>query len=343
MSASRYADRVAVVVNGNARAVTDSLVTVLEQIIRSGDLFVSRTLEEGEEIAKTVAERGYGTVLTGGGDGTFTHVVTAVMKHCKEAGFPAPRFGFLKLGTGNALAWAVGAGRIRSGDLFADIARLTRDAGSRPLRMLEVEGKLCPFAGLGIDANTLHDYEDTKRLLSRHAITRPLSSGAMAYLITVIGRSLPAYLFRPHDRVRIINQGDDAVRLGIDGQPIGAPIKKGEVLIEGRCRMVAMSTIPYWGFGARIFPFAEERPDRFNLRVVDMTSADVVINIRQIWDGTYRSPTLHDFLAQDVSIEYERPMALQIAGDAAGKHRQVRARLYPEPVNVVDHYAPPRA
>lgn len=333
----------AVVVNGNARAVTESLVHVLEQIIRSGDLFVSRTLEEGEEIASTVAERGYGTVLTGGGDGTFTHVVTAVMNRCKETNRTPPRFGFLKLGTGNALAWAVGAGRVRSGDLFADIARLTHDAGSRPLRMLEVEGRLCPFAGLGIDANTLHDYDATKRLLGSNRLTRPLATGALAYLITAFSRTLPAYLVRPHDRVRVINRGDDAFRLGIDGQPVGAPIKKGEVMIEGVSRMVAMSTIPYWGFGARIFPFAEERPDRFNLRIVDMTSADVVIHIRKIWDGTYRTPRLHDFLAQEVSIEYERPMALQIAGDAAGKHRVVRARLYPDPVHVVDHYAPPRA
>lgn len=343
MNDSRYQDRVAVVVNGNARAVTDSLVIVLEQIIRSGDLFVSRTLEEGEEIANIVAERGYGTVLTGGGDGTFTHVVTAVMNRCKATNRPPPRFGFLKLGTGNALAWAVGAGRIRSGDLFADIARLTRDAGSRPLRMLEVEGKLCPFAGIGIDANTLHDYEETKKLLSRFALTRRLASGGAAYLLTVLGRSMPAYLVRPRDKVRVVNQGEDAVRLGIDGQPIGAPIKKGEVIIEGLFRMVAMSTIPYWGFGARIFPFAEERPDRFSLRVVDMTSLDVAINIRKIWDGTYRAPRLHDFLAQEISIEYERPMALQIAGDAAGKHQVIHARLYPDPVHVVDHYAPPRA
>ena len=59
-SASRWttaADRVAVVVNGNAKQVTDELVEILDQIVQSGDLFVSRSLEEGREIARTEFER----------------------------------------------------------------------------------------------------------------------------------------------------------------------------------------------------------------------------------------------------------------------------------------------
>ena len=108
------ADRVAVVVNGNAKQVTDELVEMLDQIVRSGDLFVSRSLEEGHEIAQTIVDRGYPTVLTGGGDGTFTQMVTWVTEHAERTGKPRPRFGLLKLGTGNALAWVVGAQHLRS-------------------------------------------------------------------------------------------------------------------------------------------------------------------------------------------------------------------------------------
>ena len=46
-----HRDRVAVVINGNAKDVTRELVDVLDQIIASGDLFVTRSLEEGREIA----------------------------------------------------------------------------------------------------------------------------------------------------------------------------------------------------------------------------------------------------------------------------------------------------
>src|SRR5262252_7903852 len=81
-------DRIAVVVNGNARSVTNEVISTLDQILLGGDLFVSRRLEEGPELARTVINRGYGTVLTGGGDGTFTAVVTDVVREAKRQGKP---------------------------------------------------------------------------------------------------------------------------------------------------------------------------------------------------------------------------------------------------------------
>src|SRR5687768_7639194 len=89
-------DRVAVIVNGNARRVTDDLVEILDQIVRSGDLFVSRDILEAERIADTIVQRGYRTVLTGGGDGTFVHMVTLIVNRARELGVRAPRFGLLK-------------------------------------------------------------------------------------------------------------------------------------------------------------------------------------------------------------------------------------------------------
>ena len=109
-SAVRYrtaADRVAVVVNGRAKQVTEELVETLDQIVQSGDLFVSRSLDEGKDIARIIVERGYPTVLTGGGDGTFVQMVSWVVRSAEELGKPFPRFGLLKLGTGNALAWVL--------------------------------------------------------------------------------------------------------------------------------------------------------------------------------------------------------------------------------------------
>src|SRR5262250_2597745 len=93
-------DRIAVVVNGNARSVTRDVISTLDQIMLGGDLFVSRRLEEGPELARTIVN---------GGDGTFTTVLTDVVREARRQNKPLPRFGFLKLGTGNALAWVVGA------------------------------------------------------------------------------------------------------------------------------------------------------------------------------------------------------------------------------------------
>lgn len=335
-----FADRVAVVVNGNAKQVTDDLVDILDQIVQSGDLFVSRSLEEGDEIARTIVRRGYPTVLTAGGDGTFVQMVTKITRDARDAEVPPPRFGLLRLGTGNALAWVLGAQNPRHRGVIADLGRLRKEGGSRALKLLEVEGTLTPFAGFGIDAIALHDYALTKDALGKNPLTKRIAAGGAAYLIAVVGKTMPQYLLRPHPRVRVVNEGEPVIRLGRDGEPVDE-IRRGDVVYEGPCRMVAMSSIPYWGFGARIFPFADDRDDRFSLRVVDIDSFQVAVHIRAIWNGTYRSDTLHDFLCEHVSVHFEEPMPMQIGGDPVGARRSVHARLAPEPIEVVDYYAPP--
>ena len=331
-------DRVAVIVNGNARRVTDDLVEVLDQIVRSGDLFVSRDINEAERIADTIVQRGYRTVLTGGGDGTFVHMVSLIVKRAEALQVRPPRFGLLKLGTGNALAWVLGSGA-PGHSVVADLARLRSEGGSRTLRLLDVEGALTPFAGLGVDAICLDHYGQTKAMLSRSVVTKPLASGPSAYLMSVVGRSLPEFLLRSHPRVRIVNEGATAVRMGPSDKPV-QQFATGEVLYDGPSRLVALSTIPYWGFGARIFPFADERDDRFQLRVCDITSFEVARNIRAIWRGSYRNHTVHDFLCEKLSIHYEFPMPLQVGGDVVGRRTVVHAQLA-APIEVVDYYAPP--
>ncbi len=331
-------DRVAVVVNGNAKQVTDDLVEMLDQIVQSGDLFVSRSLSEGRDIARRIVVRGYPTVLTGGGDGTFTQMVTWIAHEADTRGKPRPRFGLLKLGTGNALAWVLGAQK----GVVADLGRLRREGGSRSLRLLEVEGMLAPFAGFGVDALALKHFNEVKAAFRKLPVLKKHGMGGLAYAVSIVGMTLPQVLVAPHHRVRIRNLGAPASRLGIDGQPVGPPTPAGELLYDGPSRGVWMSTIPYWGFGARIFPFAEDQVDRFNLRVIDLGSVDVALNIREIWKGTYRDARLlHDFLIERCSIEYDEPMAFEIGGDAQGMRERVEVSLSEQPIEVVDYYAPP--
>src|SRR5262249_4736252 len=148
------------------------LIVTLDQIVREGDLFVSRSLEEGVEIARTIVERGYPVVVTGGGDGTFTQMVTWITKEADARRAPWPRFAFLRLGTGNALAWVLGAADGKGKGVVADLARLRTEAGTRKLRMLDVEGTLSVFAGVGIDSIALQHYVETKDALSKTPLTR---------------------------------------------------------------------------------------------------------------------------------------------------------------------------
>src|SRR5438477_8276604 len=238
-SSSPPADRIAVVVNGNARSVTGEVISTLDQILLGGDLFVSRRLEEGPELARTIVNRGYGTVLTGGGDGTFTTVLTDVVREARRLGKPLPRFGFLKLGTGNALAWVVGASGAKRRGLAADIQRLREDAGSRPVRFIEVEDLMAPFAGLGVDAVVLQDYDLVKKRLLQTAFRR-VAPGLLSYAVSALTRSLPSYFFRQVPHCRITNDGGDAYRLGPNGAIVGLPIPRGQTIYEGPARIAAI-------------------------------------------------------------------------------------------------------
>lgn len=335
------ADRVAVVVNGNAKRVTEDLVETLDQIVLAGDLFVSRSLEEGQDIARRIVERGYRTVLTGGGDGTFVQMVTWIVAAARDQARPTPRFGFLKLGTGNALAWVLGAQNLRGGGVVADLARLRSEGGSRPLRLIEVEGYLTPFAGLGADAVALQDYGATRDRFVSSPVLKHAASGPVMYATSILTRTAPKFLVGQMLHVRVLNAGEPALRIGEDGQPVGAPIEKGQLLYEGTTHLLAASTIPYWGFGARVFPFADEREDRFHLRVVNFGSIEMLANLRSIWNGTYASDRQHDFLVDEIEIECREASPVQVGGDVIGQRRRVRMRLSEAPIQVVDYYAPP--
>ena len=118
-------------------------------------------------------------------------------------------------------------------------------------------------------------------------------------------------------------------------------MKRGDTVYEGPATILAFSTIPYWGLGARAFPYADEREDRFSLRVVNFGSLEVMTHIRGIWDGSYRSDRLHDFLVDDVLIECDTPTPLEIGGDLIGFRERTSAKLSTLPVRVVDYYSPP--
>ena len=334
-------DRVAVVVNGNAKQVTTELVETLDQIVQSGDLYVSRSLDEAKDIARLIVDRGYPTVLTGGGDGTFVQMVSRIVATAEAKGKPLPRFGLLRLGTGNALAWVLGAQRKRESGVVADLARLRTEGGSRKLRLIEMEGILTPFAGLGADAIALEHYGQTKASFSKHRWLRPVASGPLVYSASLLGKTVPKYLLQPALQVRVINEGAPAIRIGQHGKPLGAPLEQGEVLYEGPIRLLAFSTIPYWGFGARVFPYAEDREDRMQLRIVNFGSFEAMVHLRQIWQGTHRSDRMHDFLVEAFSVHCAEPTPVQVGGDVIGKRTVIHARLSDRPIQVVDYYSPP--
>src|SRR5436305_4097155 len=221
---ARSADRVAVLLNANARNVSDGLKRELENFVPPEDLYYSRCFDDARTIARQVLDKGYHTILTGGGDGTFVGYVNCLFEEAQQPSgatlrgaykllpIPAhavdlPRFGVLKLGTGNALADYSGASGRRLG-VVEDILRTRSGEVSvaRPLHLLSHEGKRAPFAGLGIDAKLLNDYVSMKD---------KVGPGGFGYFCSVVGKTIPSYLLqRGVPNVEVVNLGATAREIG---------------------------------------------------------------------------------------------------------------------------------
>src|SRR5580692_4483219 len=114
--------RVAVLLNPNAKRVSAAVRGAIANVVSPEDIFVSHSESEARRIARTVVARGYQTVFTGGGDGTFMGFLNKI---CDCVGSTRlPRFGILRLGTGNALASHVGAASARGAGVLDDLLRV---------------------------------------------------------------------------------------------------------------------------------------------------------------------------------------------------------------------------
>ena len=327
---------VAVVINGNANQVTNELIKMLHKFVQKDDLFISRNLDEGRENARKIVAQQYPVVLTGGGDGTFVQMVTWIMRDATYRGQALPRFGLLKLGTGNSLASVLGAANTYKG-IFVDLNRAPHCTKSHRLPLIEVQDMLTPFAGSGADALGIKHFQRVRTVVRKIPLLKKHGTGALSYAISIPTLTVPELLTRGKLHVRIINRGNPVKRLDAHGRIIGQAIQNGEVIYKGACRATLISTIPSWGYGVRVFPFADERRDQFCLRVVNVPLLKTLTQLPSIWKGTYRHPELLDFYADNVEFYFDRQTEIEIGGDYMKTVESMRAQLYPETVEVIDY------
>lgn len=330
-SAGPYA--VAVVLNKNARAVTEKNVRRLAQINGEEHVFLSSSIADSRRLASLIIERGYHTVLLGGGDGTFVCCLNDLLFESTRQGRPLPRVGVLRLGTGNAIGYYVGVEAPNERGLRTELARAAQaDSPTRDLPLLRVDGKLAPFAGTGLDSQILDDYAATTRALDRVGIGRVISSG-VRYTLAVGLRSVPRFMMRRLPQVEVVNVGGPAYALTPDGNIDPVSLPRGTVLYRGPCTLAGAATVPCYGFGVRIFPFADARPDKFHVRCTDASALEALSHLPSVLRGTYQSPSLRDFLCDAVEIHMERPVPMQIGGDIQREHRDyMRIDLADRPV-----------
>jgi diacylglycerol kinase family enzyme len=331
--------RVAVIVNENARGVRQRVIDDLAELVPPHDLYVSRSLDHSRQIAAKVVERAYDTVLFGGGDGTFVQCLSDVAAEARRREMDLPSIGVLRLGTGNALADCLGASRPTLDGLAHDLGRARRAQRARHLQLLDVDGKLTPFAGCGLDAQILDDFQKIGKIVDR--TTGPLASaiGAGArYALTVGLRSTPRFLMTTLPEIEVVNIGEPVYPIYWRNGRIleDEPIATGAVIWRGRASLASCSTIPNFGLGMRMFPWADAREGRFQLRCATSSAYETLRNLPAVFKGEYRSPTLSDFLCTAVEIRMERPVPVQVGGDLQdGLRERLRVEMADRPVKVL--------
>lgn len=344
--------RVAVLLNRNARRVTDRLARRMERVVGRDNLFYSQTIEEAGAFAREIVSRGYGTVVCGGGDGTLVQTVNLIHQHVRKSNawreerrrragielppIAAPRFAFLRLGTGNGVSDIVG-----SSDALRDLKRVVDLVPGRITRLPMVSSgdDRFFFAGLGNDSLILDDFSWLKSKTT-HPLIRPVTHGVAGYLIAGLARTLPRVVLGRNLRAeaRITTIGRTFYVDPRRGDFV-EEVEPGSVVFEGSTSFVGASTVPYFGYRFKAFPFARMMPGMMQLRISTIGPFSAVWNLRRIWNGSYRNPNIFlDFITEGYQVELAKPFPWQHSGDPQGPTDELFMQVAPEQVDLVDFY-----
>lgn len=336
-------NRVAVLLNANAKRVNARVRDAFAQVVPEEDLFFSRSLDEAKLQTRTILERRYGTVMLGGGDGTIATTLNLLLEAAERMSWGSqrhslPDLGILKLGTGNALAHVTGAGRP-----LDDVARILggEQPAARPLRLLQCAQSqwVFPFASIGYDAQVLNDYVDLVQS-TKGGAAKALAKSLAGYFWAVGTRTIPTELKAKRAHMRIVATGRSSIIDPETKEEI--PLQLGTTLFEGTARAVTMGTSPFYGYGMKVLPYAMRRSDRFHLRVSTASITFLLTHLPSLWDGSLKTPDFVDFLVEGVRIESDVPLPMQMAGDAKGHTHELEVRLADRAVRLVDGTGTPR-
>jgi diacylglycerol kinase family enzyme len=320
-----------VVLNRNAGRVTPALIEQLQSQLPADRLHLTESLLHSREVLQECVQKGSETIFAGGGDGTIVDVINGL--HEFSEGTP-PTVGVLRLGTGNALAYW-----LNSSTPVADLNKWQSPHSHSIIEanMIEAEDTLFPFAGLGMDAAVLNDYNWVKRA-AKYRWYSPMMKGMPGYLWAGYLHTLPNHIKKPKYAVRITNAGRPAFAIGPTGSEVGEPIPTGGVLFEGMASTVTCATTPYYGYKMKMFPFATGRQGRFQLRVVTMTPLQIAQHIYSAWNGELRHPGLLDYYVDKGHVEFEETIPYQLGGEATGYRKEITFSLAKNPTKMVSFH-----
>lgn len=288
-----------------------------------GRVRFTASLDEARDVIRREVARGVDMIVLGGGDGTVVMGLTLIGEACRGSGRPEPAIGVLRLGSGNAIADTVAASKDPATDL-----QLLVSAKSAWLKvpMLEVMGVRAPFVGVGVDAQLLEDQQAVSSAIDRVPVARRVLGGGARYALSVALRSLPRFATTARPHATVINRGAPAKEMARAG-PTGATRAANEQLWAGDCTLVAGATIPFFGFGLKMFAFAGVNHEAFHLRCGDAGLFEILRNTPAAFRGEYFSDHVTDFLCDRVEITLDQPAAIEAGGELLGRCTSVDLAL----------------
>lgn len=324
----------AIYLNANARRVSPEVVSRIEELVHPDDIFFAENPEDAFRFSVVILERGYPTVFTGGGDGTVVGLINALRQVAGGDGDAIPKLGVLSLGTGNALSRMVSSAGALS-DLKAYVSNPSQDAWT--ISLMEAEGGLHPFGSLGADAEMMADYHRLKNQVGSGRL-KPLFQNVGGYFAAFFAATVPRHLGQAlrgeRLEVRITNLGESAYRIGAEGRKTRS-FGVGEVLYEGPVVLTILGTVPVFGYGLRLLPWADRDPEMMQLRMSNIPLASSLVHLPAAWNGTLQHDRLQDFYVQRVRIRYSRPMPFQLSGDYEGMRDTVEVAVRPRAVRLL--------
>lgn len=325
--------RFAVLLNAQAKRWTGTLHEAVSRWVPSKDLFLTEDFQQARHtVDRLLAQNEYDVIFTGGGDGTIVYLINEVEKRIARGTLTrdtAPPVGVLRMGTGNALATY-----LERGHILQDLSALA--AGSPVVLyhtpMLQTTDGLVPFAGFGWDATILNDYDAFKASVRETAIEN-VATGLGGYVASVTTRSIPNAIRGRRKTARITTHAR-ALRIHPKTGAVLDEYQAGDVIYEGVVDELAASTIAYWGFNVRMFPYCSQEPGMFEIRAYHGGLGRIIRSVpRRFWAGDFGEHELGNFLASDVECEIlDGTMAYQVAGDAEGQANHARWTMAPHPV-----------
>ena len=317
----RASVRAVAIINGNARGLRGRMRAKLERVA-PGRVWFTESLDDARALIRQQIGVGCDLMVLGGGDGTVVMGLTLIGEACRGTGRPEPAVGVLRMGSGNAIADTVGA----TDDPVADLTDLLKGRATwKQMPLIEVVGVRAPFVGMGLDALMLEDNQSVGRAVDRVPGGR-FVGGAARYALSVALRSIPRFATGARPTATITNLGSPAIEMTKHG-PSGRTIPTQVVMWKGHVTLVAAATIPFFGFGLKMFAFTDAKPGTFHLRCADVGLVEALRSVPAAWRGSYYSDNVRDFLCDRVRIDVDGEAAFEAGGELLGRRTTVEIAM----------------